>query len=379
MALLDVAVAGTKVSVAFDEALDGDKVPPARAFTVKRTPQESSEETVSLSGAPSITGGAVILTLTDAVVATDTGVKVSYAQPTAAGTSKLKDAAGNEAASFTDRSADATDTTPPALVRGEFDGDVITLYFSEPLDEIYETYEATESGFRVYLQLLSPNLGHTPDFAQCVINLGALALRATPQEVIIDGNRVTLVKIAHGYESETHRAIVGRERNRAHYSQYSNNNAKLLRDLAGNVASKARVYLDNVTHLPLPEQATVVGNRLTLTFSAPMDGNSKPTAGAFTVKVNGSAVGLASANPVAVSGRDVTLTLAAAVASGDTVTVSYEKPDFSWLRNVLCEYAPRLHRRACDELYPVTWSEVWANYARGTKAAEVRPHKCDGG
>ena len=65
----------------------------------------------------------------------------------------------------------------------------------------------------------------------------------------------------------------------------------------------------------------------------------RPAAGAFTVKVNGSAVSLAGANAVSVSGRQVTLTLASAVAAGDDVTVSYEKPASNWLRNVTCEYA----------------------------------------
>ena len=58
------------------------------------------------------------------------------------------------------------------------------------------------------------------------------------------------------------------------------------------------------------------------------------------MKVNGGAVSLASANPVSVSGRDLTLTLDAAVASGDAVMVSYAKPESNPLRNVVCEYAP---------------------------------------
>ena len=98
--------------------------------------------------------------------------------------------------------------------------------------------------------------------------------------------------------------------------------------------------LENVTRLPHPMSAGVNSNRLTLTFSAPMDGGSKPPASVFTVKVNGSAVSLASANPVGISGDTVTLTLAAAVAAGDTVTVSYDKPDSNWLRNMICERAP---------------------------------------
>ena len=52
--LQGVAVSGTKVSVAFGEALDANAVPPSSAFTVKRTPQGGVEETVSLDGAPVI-------------------------------------------------------------------------------------------------------------------------------------------------------------------------------------------------------------------------------------------------------------------------------------------------------------------------------------
>ena len=61
---------------------------------------------------------------------------------------------------------------------------------------------------------------------------------------------------------------------------------------------------------------------------------------------------LAGANPVSVSGREVTLTLAAAVASGDTVTVSYAKPESSPIRNVVCEYAPSFTDQAVTNSTP---------------------------
>ena len=53
------------------------------------------------------------------------------------------------------------------------------------------------------------------------------------------------------------------------------------------------------------------------------------------MKVNGGVASLASANLVAVSGSDVTLTLtlAAAVAAGDTATVSYVRPSDGPLRD----------------------------------------------
>ena len=341
-ALLDVAVSGTKVSVAFDEALDGDAVPPASAFTVKRTPQGGSEETVSLSGAPAIAGGAVILALSDAVAATDTDVKVSYAKPASA--NKLKDKAGNDAASFTDRAVDATDTTPPRLVWGQIDGDVITLYFSGALDE-----DSVSSRVGDYFAM---QLNHTREVmqdGQCPDNRNH-SFTARPREVYVRGNTVVVVGLMNN--NEKRRASVDWT---IIYFYYRADTAftQRLRDLSGNYVSTPsphHVYstqfstelirLENVTRPPHPRSAGVNGNRLTVTFDAPMDRGMLPAASAFTVKVNGSAVSLAGSDPVSVSGRDLTLTLATAVSSIDTVTVSYDKPDSIPLRNVVCEEAP---------------------------------------
>ena len=321
--LLDVAVAGTKVSVAFGEALDGDAVPPASAFTVKRTPQGGSEEIVGLSGAPTIAGGAVALTLAEPVLATDTDVKVSYSKPTANGDRKLMDPAGNEAASFTDRAADATDTTPPRLVWGQIDGDVITLYFSEALDEDSVSTGIREGDrFRLHLDYSEswPQDGQCPD-------RNNYSFTAKPREVYSKGNTVVVVGLL---DKEKRRASVDWTIINFYYTADAAFTQRL-RDLSGNPVNTPRphhvstrsstdiIRLENVTWLPLPQSAAVSGNRLTLTFNAPMDRGAVPEASAFTVKVNGSAVSLAGSNPVSVSGRDVTLTLAAAVASGDTV------------------------------------------------------------
>ena len=125
-----------------------------------------------------------------------------------------------------------------------------------------------------------------------------------------------------------------------------------LRDLAGNHlhtpdrrysrywSVPVTIFIPSVTKLPFPESATVDGNKLTMSFNAPMDEDSRPPASAFTVKVNGSAVSLANANPVAISGNTVTLTLASGVAQGASVTVSYVKPSGGPLQNVICEDAP---------------------------------------
>ena len=352
--LLDVAVAGTKVSAAFDEALDGDAVPPASAFTVKRTPQEGSEETVSLSGSPTITAGAVLLTLAEPVLATDTDVKVSYAKPTAAGASKLRDRAGNEAASFTDRAVEATDTTPPRLVWGQIDGDLITLYFSEHLDEDSVSKVIWKGDiFRLTLDYK----GNWRQDGQCPSV--DISFSARPREVYVSGNALVVDGLSH---SERRRASVDWTLIMFYYIADTAVTQRL-RDLSGNPVSTPHhrgdshwetriIHLENVTRLPYPRSATVNGSRLALTFSAPMDRGWVPAASAFTVKVNGSAVSLASANPVSVSGRDLTLTLAAAVASTDTVTVSYDKPESRPLRNVVCEYAPSFTDNAVTNATP---------------------------
>ena len=77
---------------------------------------------------------------------------------------------------------------------------------------------------------------------------------------------------------------------------------------------------------PVLSTRTVNGAALVLTYNEALDMNSEPAGSAFTVKVGGTAVSLATSGAVAVSGSTVTLTLAAAVAAADTVTVSYAVP-----------------------------------------------------
>ena len=74
---------------------------------------------------------------------------------------------------------------------------------------------------------------------------------------------------------------------------------------------------------PVLSSATVNETVLTLAWSEPLDVASQPAAGAFTVTVGTAG---RTVNGVAVSGSAVTLTLASAVAAGETVTVSYTVP-----------------------------------------------------
>ena len=82
---------------------------------------------------------------------------------------------------------------------------------------------------------------------------------------------------------------------------------------------------------PSVQTAEVSGTTLSLDYSEGLDGSSTPPADAFTVVKTDSTsatstVGLASVDPVQVSGSVVTLTLSSAVPPGDTVTVDYTAP-----------------------------------------------------
>ena len=350
-ALYEATVTAATLTLTFSETLGAAASLANSAFTVKKTPQGGSEQTVSLSGTPSISADALTLTLANAVLETDSGVMVSYEKPTSGTNNKLIDADGNETASFTDQPVtNAVDTTPPELLRGEIDGDIITLFFSEPLDE---TMGGAGDYYRVGLQWNS-NYDGGPTHGRCRStdeNGGWIAFTTEPREVHVRGNTVVVVGLKQDPNSE-YRAGAGQRTNNIYYVADMTTPAdQRLRDLSGNHVLTPdhrssqywwTEYLDliGVTELPAPERITVDGDRLTLTFDAPMDSGSRPAASAFTVKVAGVAVSLASANPVAVSGRTVALTLASAVASGANVTVTYAKPSARPLQNVICEDAP---------------------------------------
>ena len=95
------AANGTSLVITLSETLAAAANLANSAFTVRKTPAGGSEQTVSLgSTAPAIHEATVTLTLATALSPTDTGVKVSYTKPDSGTDNKLKDAAGNETASF---------------------------------------------------------------------------------------------------------------------------------------------------------------------------------------------------------------------------------------------------------------------------------------
>ena len=70
-------------------------------------------------------------------------------------------------------------------------------------------------------------------------------------------------------------------------------------------------------------ETSVDGSEVVITFDEALDEAEVPAASAFDVQVAGSARGVTG---VAISGDEVTLTLASAVAAGEAVTVAYTAP-----------------------------------------------------
>ena len=95
--LESATVSGSALTLTYDEALDAGSVPPTSAFAVDVAGATRPVTGVSLSGAT------VVLQLS-AAVAPSEPVGVSYTAPTARTEPKLRDAAHNDAAGFTNRS-----------------------------------------------------------------------------------------------------------------------------------------------------------------------------------------------------------------------------------------------------------------------------------
>ncbi|MDE0693937.1 MAG: SUMF1/EgtB/PvdO family nonheme iron enzyme [Gammaproteobacteria bacterium] len=147
-------VDGMTLVITFDEDLAAAANLANGAFVVKKIPSGSSEETVALSGSPSIGGAAVTLTLAAAVGTTD-AVTVTYTRPTSGTANKLEDAASNEVASFAGQTATNNTEAVTTLLTAGFenvptshDGSsvfTLELVFSEAVFDGTESFDKNEA------------------------------------------------------------------------------------------------------------------------------------------------------------------------------------------------------------------------------------------
>ena len=214
---------------------------------------------------------------------------------------------------------DAIDITPPALAAtnpATVNGATLVLTYNEALDE-----DSVPAGSAFTVRVA-----------------GARAVLSRTNPVDVDDRAVTLTLasvVAHG-DTVT-----------VSYTAPRNNP---VRDTVGNAAANlSNQAVSNITPEMTPpalaatNPTTVNGATLVLTYNEALDQGSVPAASAFTVSAAGSRVRVEN---VAIDDRAVTLTLASAVAHGDTVTVSYTAPATDPIRDVVGNAAANLSNQA---------------------------------
>ena len=266
------------------------------------------------------------LTLASAVVFGE-AVTLGYTVPA---TQPLRNLAELDAPGFADREVanETPDVTAPVLESAAVNGASLVLTYDEALDE-----------------------GSVPAAGAFAVTVaGASRALAASDPVSVSGKTVTLTLSS---------AVVFGEAVTLGYTVPTGAGAQPLRNLAGlDAPGFAGREVANETPdvtAPVLESAAVNGASLVLTYDEALDEGSVPAAGAFAVTVAGASRALAASDPVSVSGKTVTLTLASAVVFGEAVMLSYTVPAAQPLRNLAELDAPGFaDREVANETPDVT-------------------------
>ena len=327
---------GETLTLTFDEPLDGSSSPPATSFMVTGGNASRTVTGIALSGS------AVILTLDPAVEHGQTGIRVSYRVPTAAGASPLRDTVGNAAARLSNEPVtnETPDTTPPAASKLEISSDPGTDRTYAAGDEIRVTVtfsETVEVTGRPQLTLRVGSGDRTADY-QGGTGTAALVFVYEVEErdedtdgVSIEANRLTL--------------------NGGTIRDEADNDAVLDHEA---LAADAGHKVDGVKpELAASGGAVVNGTRLTLTYDETLDGSSRPETGDFTVSGGDQA---RTVSRVVVRGAAAVLTLDSEAEHEEAgIRVSYT-PGANPIQDVPGNDAEALSREAVTNETPDTTS-----------------------
>jgi uncharacterized repeat protein (TIGR02059 family) len=291
-------VTGNTLVMTYEGDLDEGNLPPLDAFTIK---VNGAAQDVPTAVAVDAVAKTVTLTLAVPVTHGQT-VTVGYTDPTTGNDmSAIQDSFGNDAITVSNRLVvnQTPDVAAPlfasAAVSGN--GQYLTLTCDEALDA---AHMPLASAFTVTVD----GADQTP--TTVAVNAIAGTVTLTLATAVTYGQAVTV-----SYTDPT-----------------ADNDITAVQDTAGNDAATMTdlAVTNNAADAPFLKGATVQGNTLVLTYNEALDAGNIPPPGAFTVKVGG-ADPVAPTNVVVDSAaRTVTLTLAEAVTSGQTVKVSYADP-----------------------------------------------------
>ena len=293
-------VDGTRLTLTFDEPLDGSSIPAAGDFTVS-----GGDRARTVTGVR-VNGSAVLLTLDAGAEHLETGIRVSYTP----GTNPIRDVPGNQAEALsrepvTNETPDTTApeveslgiTSNPGTDRTYAAGDEIevTVRFSETVE-----VEGTPQ-LRLRVGSRTRTAGYLGGSGTAVLVFG---YEVSDGDEDTDGVSIRAGRIAL---------------NGGTIEDEAENAAELDHEA---LAAQAGHEVDGVR--PAFVGAGVDGPSLTLSYGEALDGGSRPASGDFTVEVEGSG---RSVSGVSLSGSVVTLFLNPAVEHGDTgVRVSYTVP-----------------------------------------------------
>ncbi|MFB9327036.1 Ig-like domain-containing protein [Paenibacillus aurantiacus] len=284
--ITSVAMSGSsRIALTYNQMLDATSIPSAGAFYV------TVNGTYRAVTAVQITDATVYLTLQSAVV-NGQEIRLYYTAPIALDAGAVRSlSSGIKAASISSQSVTNTpDTTVPRPLSGTVAGNLITMTFNEELSAITNS-SSTAAQFYAYV-----NGGYR--------SISSIAGTGSMITMLLSGSEVSVGQTV---------------------TLYFTKGAYPLTDLSGNpVASFTGFQIVNGVDTTIPQllTVTVTGNKLTLTYNEALNTTAKPSNSAYAVQVDGVA---RSVSAVTVSGYQVDLTLGSAVASGQTIRVSYTR------------------------------------------------------
>ncbi|MCW8171411.1 hypothetical protein D8B22_20470, partial [Verminephrobacter aporrectodeae subsp. tuberculatae] len=325
------AVHGTELTLTYIDAgnLDAEKTAAASAFAV------SSAGNAALSVSRVIVSGkTVTLTLSRAVDSSET-LKLSYTRP-ATSENVIQDAAGNDAASFTDQAVvnRVPDTTAPVLGSATVNGDQLVL---------------------TYIDVGNLNVAKTAAAAAFAVSSAGNATISV-NSVLVSGKTVTLT---------LSRAVASDETLNLSYTRPATGE-NAIQDAAGNAAASFtdQAVVNRVldTTAPVLGSATVHGDELVLTYTdaGNLDAGAGKTAAASAFAVSSAGNEGIRVNSVAVTGKTVTLTLSRSVAGGEVLKLSYTRPPTgeNVIQDVAGNDAASFTNQAVRNLVPDTTAPV---------------------
>ena len=261
---------GESVTVVFARSLSSESTTAVSAFAVNGRAPTAAE----------IDDGKLKLTISPAI-AEGAAVTVAY---TPSATAKLLDAHGIAIAAFSTSATNNTDTAPAASTAAATAWSV-KVVFDQNLD-----------------------VTSTPPKTAFSLGSGGPAVSA----VSISTNTMTLSVsccVLHGATLSL---------------AYTPDNSAPLRDSTGNSVSAFTISITNQARQgPSVSSASVVGDDLTVQFSAALKTTSKPSAASFTVTAGALTVGVSS---VSISGRNLTLELSSSIPGHQSVSLAYQLP-----------------------------------------------------